>query len=741
VKTLIYSLLLAALISLPVACEGGLDSYGDFNCSGNAKFQGNVNIKDEYNLPAEDGTNGQVIKTDGGGNAVFAEETIPSFQQVTDVSAGTTQSIGVGGVSITQSGEFGDASLIFYTADKSGYLYLAGGDGEFHSASKMSIGSRFGLFDQGWGEDCVLAMSNTGGTGHLTYPKDVDRFVFDKQTEVTDLIVRPLSGETATVGLYHQAGVVYLDAKDDALTIRNDGQEMLTIGGAGTLYIHGQNTVGGYYLPNADGAAGQVMKTDGAGAVTWEDDVSGGDFEWTVGSGEADVDYAITFNGEDSDGTITWLEDEEQFQLACDLAVTDSVFVARDFAVGGVAPAQSALYVKGGIVNTLSTNSVWMPSVSVDLPAGLSFQYGDQETRTLEFFARTPVQNLPVPLNGGFEFVKIGARPNGTNDNWALWTDDQGKLKYSAVVEGESVVITSTVNHNVLDGSWHHILAKIESGEIGLYLDGEQVAYGSSGFQSAGEDNSIELCGNGAGYALEISHLRLENDNPYGLIPNVGCTDTFVVPTTPPAVTGNTQFYLRLTDDLVSEGIESGYVLEDRVENTSMFTNRGYFDAGSLLIGISQPVVNLNSDTDITGDVVLGGRLIDSSDNYLTLAAKTISISISKPLDLAEADNLPIWTNRSGKPFVVDKIYATSNLDDVDFTLVETNDYTDLTDITTIEAVTIDQDGTDVFYKEILAVDIDHTGIEDGHGIVFNNDGTDDPDYIDITIVGYFKDI
>ena len=116
---------------------------------------------------------------------------------------------------------------------------------------------------------------------------------------------------------------------------------------------------------------------------------------------------------------------------------------------------------------------------------------------------------------------------------------------------------------------------------------------------------------------------------------------------------------------------------------------------------------------------------------------KSITATIATPLDLDEADNLELWTNRSGFTFTITELHARSNLDNVDFVLKEMTDLTDFSSPTTIKTEVIDQDGTGVFYNDGTTT-ITHATIENDHSIAFDNDGTDDPDYITIDIVGYF---
>ena len=135
------------------------------------------------------------------------------------------------------------------------------------------------------------------------------------------------------------------------------------------------------------------------------------------------------------------------------------------------------------------------------------------------------------------------------------------------------------------------------------------------------------------------------------------------------------------------------------------------------------------------GDLTLRGNI--SMPYPVKTQPKTISVTITKPKDLDEADTLPIWRNEHGVTFTIDAIYSNSDTDDVAFTLKEITDSHDFTALTTIEAITISTDGTGVYYND-LTTGIDHTTIETGHIICFDNDATDDPNYVHILIKGHF---
>ncbi len=53
-----------------------------------------------------------------------------------------------------------------------------------------------------------------------------------------------------------------------------------------------------------------------------------------IGRGTTGVDYALTFDGETNDGILTWMEDEDYFLFADDIALADSEFLIMDKASG-----------------------------------------------------------------------------------------------------------------------------------------------------------------------------------------------------------------------------------------------------------------------------------------------------------------------------------------------------------------------------------------------------------------------
>ena len=61
---------------------------------------------------------------------------------------------------------------------------------------------------------------------------------------------------------------------------------------------------------------------------------------WKIGSGVANIDYTLTFDGETNDGLITWMEDEDYFLFGDDIYLSKVVYDDLQFIVGsGKLPA------------------------------------------------------------------------------------------------------------------------------------------------------------------------------------------------------------------------------------------------------------------------------------------------------------------------------------------------------------------------------------------------------------------
>jgi len=102
------------------------------------------------------------------------------------------------------------------------------------------------------------------------------------------------------------------------------GQNTLTGNGNVFLgYLSGSNETGSnkLYIENSNSASPLIYGEFDTNLVKIN-----GTFQSTgnvtIGAGAAGVDYTLTFDGEDNDGVITWLEDEDTFDMSCNFTIS-----------------------------------------------------------------------------------------------------------------------------------------------------------------------------------------------------------------------------------------------------------------------------------------------------------------------------------------------------------------------------------------------------------------------------------
>ena len=110
--------------------------------------------------------------------------------------------------------------------------------------------------------------------------------------------------------------------------------------------------------------------------------------------------------------------------------------------------------------------------------------------------------------------------------------------------------------------------------------------------------------------------------------------------------------------------------------------------------------------------------------------------TIAKPLDLDEDADLIVWTNHSPFSFIITAVYSVSDTDNTDYDLDECDYHDNTNNRATIVDPAITDDGTGLYYSADtgLTHEIDAT-----HHVVFDNDDTDDPNFIQVTIEGYYN--
>lgn len=187
--------------------------------------------------------------------------------------------------------------------------------------------------------------------------------------------------------------------------------------------------------------------------------------------------------------------------------------------------------------------------------------------------------------------------------------------------------------------------------------------------------------------------------------------------------------------------------LEEEVTEGSLADSTivsGDIKDGTIAEGDTSFIVTAGADPDVDATKELGVdtddfwlRGWDGSAQYVVgQKAKIISFTVANPDLLTEAAFVPIWTNKTGATFNIVAVYSTSDVDDAAYTLkYTTNSYSDHTNLTTVEAITISTDGTGVYYNDLTA-SIDDTTVEADKTIGFDN-GATDCDFIHGVIIGY----
>jgi hypothetical protein len=172
-------------------------------------------------------------------------------------------------------------------------------------------------------------------------------------------------------------------------------------------------------------------------------------------------------------------------------------------------------------------------------------------------------------------------------------------------------------------------------------------------------------------------------------------------------------------------------------------------DVTAFITDVNMPAPGTDPDVSVSGqiavdtdganepnDVILRTASVSGNQQYALFGThKVFIIPICEPDNLAEADFMPIFVNRWGMTFNITKITGQSNIDNFTFTLKERD--ADGQNVTTIEAVTLSTDGTDMYYGSVAEADIDHTVIEADHSIGYVK-SADDATYVTITIEGWF---
>ena len=147
-----------------------------------------------------------------------------------------------------------------------------------------------------------------------------------------------------------------------------------------TNYFVLEETAGGSIIFNAPTTKSIYFRIANVSKIT----VSGNDVQF--GSGAAGIDYTLSWNGETTDGLLTWMEDEDLFQFNDDIQLLDNEMLK----IGtGTAASSDATFVYDG-------NDLWFDlSRAATISAGFSdfaFKFQDDNAGSeIQFWRKNGV--------------------------------------------------------------------------------------------------------------------------------------------------------------------------------------------------------------------------------------------------------------------------------------------------------------------------------------------------------------
>ncbi len=216
--------------------------------AGTGRFTGAVTVG-AYALPTADGTNEQVLTTDGSGTVSW--QTVSgsgtSYWTLTgdDIYNSNAGNVGIGDTTP-------QAALTVESDDASNPAILGTNTNGYNGVLGAADGSLAGV--------CGFNNGDPGGPG-----------LFGWSYNSTGLLANSAGGTNI------------IEARDGNGTTGDFGDDIqrFRVERDGDVYVDGDLTIGAYTLPNSDGTNGQVLATNGSGALSWTT-VAAGSSNWTL---------------------------------------------------------------------------------------------------------------------------------------------------------------------------------------------------------------------------------------------------------------------------------------------------------------------------------------------------------------------------------------------------------------------------------------------------------------------------
>ncbi len=260
-------------------------------------------------------------------------------------------------------------------------------DADYEPATKKYVDDNAG------GTSTFLGLTDTLGsftagsilfTSGSVVTEDNTNFFWDDVTDSLGIGTNSITAKTHIKGATADDTAHALKVDDSAnanlFSVKNDG------------LISFKN----YTLPTADGSANQVLKTDGSGALTWQDDISGS--------------TALSLSDTDGDTKIQVEESADEDKIRFDTAGVERMVIDENGDViitGGILKQSNIYYIYGGFQNKLETINctvdTWeqLTNSTNDLFSGEANGFGLSNDVMTFINAGHYVGNVSITISGG----------------------------------------------------------------------------------------------------------------------------------------------------------------------------------------------------------------------------------------------------------------------------------------------------------------------------------------------------
>jgi len=315
-----------------------------------------------------------------------------------------------------------------------------------------------------------------------------------------------------------------------------DGGELILDGGTGTFkvgHLTGADNALRLTAPmtqftgNVDIQTGGLLIGSGISMntstpITMDGKLSGSEtFQWNgsafaftddmiIGNGEADRDFTLTFDGETNDGVITWQEDEDSFDMSCDLNVSGGVnssgfafYSDQDTGFDDVAADTIGVMIGGGQKFEFNSTTFEVGGTMIDFVSDNTATIKGNET------AGTVFHLSAIPAVGALSYHTYWTESSGGGYLMGLYGSGTLEVSGDMVIAGNDLQLSSgetlswSTDHFTLSDDIT-ISGNVDLTNSNIYLDDTagmfmntantaSLTFGSDAFQFNGPDDAAEF--------------------------------------------------------------------------------------------------------------------------------------------------------------------------------------------------------------------------------------------------------